>query len=91
MRLAPLIKEINEFFAEYDIHITNTAGYAAVIRSPGLTIAARINYVVAMCVMSPGLLVPGSNEALQYWMTVYLTTLVDVLCYRGLQDDMVFP
>lgn len=86
-----LIAEINAFFAGYDIHITDTTGYTAVHRLPGLTIAARINYVIALRVMSPGALAPGSVEARLYWNTVYWTTLVDVLCYRGLQDDMVYP
>lgn len=85
--LAPLIADITAFFARYGVYLSDYAGYVKAAKDPGpLSIGQRANYWVAADSLFPGASLDDGSKARLYWCTV-----VDVLCYRGLQDDMVYP
>lgn len=80
--LQPLVSDMTAFFACYGIHLTDYTGHVKAAKASGpLSIGDRANHWVAA-----NALFPGRTDALAYWSTV-----MDVLCYRGLQDNIVCP
>lgn len=84
--LAPWIADITKFLGGYNINISDYAGYVGAAKYPGLTIGARANYCLAANSTYPCAEVDNSTKAIMYW-----STIIDILCYRGLQDDTVYP
>lgn len=73
------IADVNKFFKEYGISFGSNAPYQASAQYTSNSVSWRLNYAIAASVVRPTVgVVPLA--------TVYWTTLLDVLFYRGLQD-----
>lgn len=71
------ITSVKSFFKEYDIPIKSRQGSLTRKKNPNLALGYRISSAIAVDVQSP--------ENLSHLSYVYWATLLDVLCFRGLQ------
>lgn len=74
------------FLARYEINISDANGYVKVARTNGLmSLGTRVNFFVGANVANE-LAVGTLAEGKIFWRTV-----LEILCFRGLQDDVTWP
>lgn len=79
--------ELVAFLARYGINISNAEGYVKVARTTGvLSLGARVNFFVGANVANELVAAGCLTKGRIYWRTV-----LDILCFRGLQDDVAWP
>lgn len=81
------VNELTAFLVRYGINISNNAGYVNVARTTGvLSLGERVNFFVGANVTDELAVVNATCRGRVYWRTV-----LDILCFRGLEDDETWP
>lgn len=82
-----LSTSITNFLIGYGIKIAHHSEYVTASRDKGvLSIGSRMNYWVGAYSTHQPPELDNISRARIYWRT-----MMDILCYRGLQDDLTYP
>lgn len=87
LSMVEFVAEVDKFFARFEIYIATDAAYTTVsLRPDAIMLGDRLGFAIAASVMREITSGVGRPRDQIYWRTLY-----DLVCYRGLQNNVTWP